>query len=67
MVADARQTGVCSKRFILEACIVMVMVVFVSLLSGFMPTNKSPWTMFMPLAYVVFDVMLNCPLDDRTL
>lgn len=44
----------------------MEIVVSVSLLLGFMPTNKSPWTMFMLLMYDAFDIMLNCPLDDMT-
>jgi hypothetical protein len=45
----------------------MDIVVSVSLLLGFMPTNRSPWTMFMLLGYDAFDVMLNCPLDDTAL
>jgi hypothetical protein len=67
LVSDTKQTRVCSKRFILDACILMDIVVSVSLLLGFMPTNRSPWTMFMLLGYDAFDVMLNCPLDDTAL
>lgn len=48
----------------LDACIVIDRVVSVSLLLGFMPTKRSPWTMFMPIKYDAFDVMLNCPLVD---
>lgn len=40
------------------------MVASVTEILGFMPTNRSPRTIFMLLGYDAFDVMLNRPSGD---